>query len=354
MKAHDPLRVDAAGAPYITPAPGVGRVMVLVVAALVPGIAAHVALFGWGLLVNITLAVAAALVFEALMLAIRGRPVVSFLADGSAVVTAVLLALCLPPMAPWWLPVTGAFIAIVGAKQLYGGLGYNPFNPAMAGYAVLLIAFPLELSTRTLPLALQQAPPDLAATIAYSLGGGGAAGLDAMTAATPLDRLRTGVGLGQAMAEIRAAPVFGALAGRGMEWVNLAFLAGGVVLVALRIISWHIPVSMLATLAAVAGIAHLAGPEHYADPLFHLLGGATMLGAFFIATDPVTAATTPAGKLVYGAGIGLLIYAIRAWGGYPDGVAFAVLLMGLTVPLLDTYLRPRIFGARRARVRDGS
>jgi len=231
--------------------------MVLVVAALVPGIAAYMVLFGWGPLVNITLAVAAALAFEALMLAIRRRPVVHFLADGSAVVTAVLLALCLPPMAPWWLPVTGSFIAIVGAKQLYGGLGYNPFNPAMAGYAVLLIAFPLELSTWTLPLALQQAPADLGATIAYSLGGGGGAGFDAMTAATPLDHLRTGVGLGQAMTEIRAAPVFGALAGRGMEWVNLAFLAGGLYLWRARVIGWQIPAGVLGALGFVGAMAAL-------------------------------------------------------------------------------------------------
>lgn len=354
MRTGQGLQVAQGGAPFIPPAKRVRRIMTLVLLALAPGILVYMVLFGWGPLVNITLATASALGFEALMLRIRRRPLGPFLADGSAVVTAVLLALCLPPLAPWWLPVLGSFIAIVGAKQLYGGLGYNPFNPAMAAYAVLLIAFPLELSTWTLPLALQQAPADLGATIAHSLGGAGTAGFDAMTAATPLDRLRTGVGLGETMTEIRTAPVFGVLAGRGWEWVNLAFLGGGVLLVLMRVISWHIPAAVLGSLALISGIGFVLEPNQHPGPLFHLLGGATMLGAFFIATDPVTAATTPSGKLVYGAGIGVLIYAIRAWGGYPDGVAFAVLLMGLTVPLLDTYLRPRIFGARRPRVRDGS
>jgi len=337
-------------APYVAGDGSVGRVMRRVIYALLPGALLYLYFFGWGVGVNLLLAVAGALIFEAGMLRIRGVAVRPFLGDGSAVLTALLLALSLPPMLPWWLPVLGSFIAIVVAKQLYGGLGYNPFNPAMAAFAVLLIAFPREMSLWSAPLELRHGGAiGFLDAWRYSLSGQlpGGASFDALSAATPLDRLRTDLALGRSLDEIRQADVFGRWAGRGMEWVSLAYLAGGLLLMAWRIIGWHIPVALLATLGLSAGAGYLLAPGQSVDPLLHLLGGATMLGAFFIATDPVTAATTPLGKLIYGAGIGGLIYAIRTWGGYPDGVAFAVLLMGMCVPLLDQYALPRVFGARR-------
>jgi len=337
------------GAPFIGPTVDVGLVMRRVIYALLPGLLAYLWFFGWGPLTNLVYAVASALLFEALLLGIRQRSLWPFLSDGSAVLTACLLALSLPPMAAWWLPVLGSFIAIVFAKQLYGGLGYNPFNPAMAAYAVLLISFPLEMSQWLLPLELQDQILSLVDGFRYTLNGQLPTGLsfDAISSATPLDKLRTDTGLGHAVSDIRNAPVFGLIAGQGTEWVGLGYLLGGLVLLWLRIISWHIPVSMLVALAAMAGMGFLIDPQQHADPLLQLFGGASMLGAFFIATDPVTAATTARGKIIYGAGIGVLVYAIRSWGAYPDGVAFAVLLMGMTAPLLDQYTVPKVFGARR-------
>jgi electron transport complex protein RnfD len=335
--------------PHLVSKGSVRRVMLMVMAALLPGAALYSYFFGWGVVVNIILALASAVTFEAIMLLIRKKPVLRFVGDGSAMLTGLLLALSLPPMTSWWLPVIGCFIAIVVAKQLYGGLGYNPFNPAMAAFAVLLISFPVEMSQWLAPSAVQVHALSFWDAWQFSWSGRLPDNMlfDQMTAATPLDKLKTDLRQGIVVGEIMHAPVFGYLAGRGAEWVSAAYLVGGAALIALRIISWHIPVSMLLALAAFAGIGQLMDPQHSVSLSIHLLAGATMLGAFFIATDPVTAATTPVGKLIYGAGIGALVFAIRTWGNYPDGVAFAVLLMGLTVPLLDQYALPRIFGARR-------
>ena len=282
----------------------VQAIMVKVLVALVPAAAVHVWLFGPGLLVNCALATAAALVAEAAMLRARGKPLAPALYDFSAPVTAVLLAFALPPLVPWWLPVLGALFAIVVAKQLYGGIGFNPFNPAMAGYVVLLISFPVEMTRWPRPF-------------------------DGVTAATPLDRAND------------VAVITG-----GWEWLSLAVLAGGLWLLWQRVIRWPIPAAVLGSLAALATVAWLADPAQFESPLFHLAGGATMLCAFFIATDPVTAATTPRGRVLYGIGIGALIWMLRSFGNYPDGVAFAVLLMNMAAPALDHFNRPRPADAR--------
>lgn len=322
-----------------------------VIYALIPGVFIYMLLFGWGIVINILLACGSALLFEVVMLMLRDRPIRVFLFDGSAVVTAILLALALPPMLSWWIPVLGSFFAIVAAKHLYGGLGYNPFNPAMMAYAILLVSFPRELSLWAGPQDLVEHSLSFMETLNYSLFHQlpGSIAFDAITAATPLDYLRTELGLGKTVAEISQSPVFGYLAGHGMEWVNSAFLVGGLWLVYRRVISWHIPVSVLASIALISGLAYLLDPALFAHPLVHIWGGASILCAFFIATDPITASTTPVGRIIYGFGIGALIFAIRTWGGYPDGVAFAVLLMGLTVPMLDHYTVPKVFGARTGR-----
>jgi electron transport complex protein RnfD len=278
------------------------------------------------------------------MLKLRSRAVTHTLLDGSALVTGLLLALALPPLAPWWIPVIGSLFAIIIAKQLYGGLGYNPFNPAMVGYVVLLISFPLEMTLW--PAAGNY--PDLASTFSLFFTGSlpNAASIDAVTMATPLDTLRTRLGLGDTLTELRSGALFGLAGGVGWEWVNLGFLAGGLFMLKLRVIQWRIPASMLAGLALTALVFHLYDPDTYASPLFHLFSGAAMLGAFFIATDPVSASTTPRGRLWFGFGIGILTWVIRTWGGYPDGVAFAVLLMNLAAPTIDFYTRPRVYGQR--------
>lgn len=322
--------------------------MRLVIYALVPGVMLYVWLFGWGVAINIGIAAVSALAFELIMLIARSRSIRLYLFDGSALVTAILMALALPPMVAWWIPVTGSFFAIVAAKHLYGGLGYNTFNPAMLGYAVLLVSFPLELSLWSAPLALLEQPLSFNEVLAYSLFHElpAAMSFDALTSATPLDYLRTETGLGKTVEAVSQAPLFGLVAGRGMEWVNTAFLLGGLWLMYKKIISWHIPCAVLGSMAAISGLSFLLDPEVFADPMLHIWGGASILGAFFIATDPITASTTPRGRVIYGCGIGILTFSIRTWGGYPDGIAFGVLLMGLTVPLLDHYTVPKVFGAR--------
>lgn len=321
------------------------RVMLDVLLGTLPGIAALTYFFGWGTLVNVVLACAFALAGELLVLKARGKPVAFYLADLSAVVTAVLLACALPPSAPWWLVGVATSFAIVFGKQLYGGLGMNPFNPAMLGYALVLVSFPVQMTTWNLPAGLAGAMPGLADTLALKFGL--LAMPDGVTGATPLDTFRQ---FHSDTARLDAVPVMhGALAGAGWEWVNLAFVAGGLYLLARRVITWHIPVAFLLALALVSGTAWLADGERFASPLFHLLSGGTMLCAFFIATDPVSAATSRTGRLVFAAGIGALVWVIRSLGGYPDAVAFSVLLMNLAAPAIDYYTQPRTYGHARPR-----
>lgn len=336
--------------PHIPARTTVSVVMLKVLAALIPGIITYIAFFGWGVLVNIVIAIGVALASEAAVVALRRQPVLTTLADGSALVTAVLLALTLPPYSHWWVVAVGTIFAIVIAKQLYGGLGYNPFNPAMAGYVVLLISFPLEMTRWNPPLSLATNPMNLIETIRYSLSGVLPArlDLDMISMATPLDTLREQLDMGRDVHGIvSGSGLFGALGGVGSEWVSLAFLVGGLWLLYERIIDWRIPAGLLSTLFVLATIFWLIDAGHYPTPVFHLFAGAAMLGAFFIATDPVTASTTPVGRLIFGAGCGILIYVIRSWGGYPDGVAFSVLLMNMAAPLIDYFAQPRVIGEKR-------
>jgi len=328
--------------PHLPVSESIAVMMQRVLLALLPGIICAFWIFGWGIIFNILLAGISALTAEAVILRLRNRPAFTTLLDGSALVTAVLLALALPPLAPWWIPVIGSLFAIVIAKQLYGGLGYNPFNPAMAGYVVLLISFPLELTLWSAPGAHLNFLDTLALVFTGNLPAGQS--LDAITLATPMDSIKTRLGLSETLSEIHGSPLFGHFAGAGWEWINLWFLLGGLWLLQMKVIQWQIPAGMLGGMATIAFVFYAINPDSYSTPLFQLFSGAAMLGAFFIATDPVSACTTPRGRIYYGIGIGLLTYIIRTWGGYPDGVAFAVLLMNLAAPTIDHYTRPRVFG----------
>ncbi len=334
--------------PYLPATNDVSRLMVQVMLALIPGALCLFWFFGWGVLINLAVATATAVAAEAAALKLRGKAVLPILSDGTAVLTGLLLGLALPPLAPWWIPFIGAAFAIVVAKQLYGGLGYNPFNPAMVGYVVLIISFPLQMTLWSAPRGIDGEMLSLADTLGLVFAQLPPAGatLDAVTMATPLDSYKTQIGQNLTWSEIVSGPLFGRFAGHGWEWVNLAFLLGGLWLWQRRAIHWHIPLAMLAGLFVTALLFYIADADSFASPLFHLFSGATMLGAFFIATDPVSAATTPRGRLYYGAGIGVLVYLIRTWGGYPDGVAFAVLLMNMAAPTIDYYTQPRVFGHR--------
>ena len=320
--------------------------MLKVLLALVPGIIAYTWIYGGGLLVSLTLATTTALVCEAVLLKIRQRPIKPYLIDMSAVVTAWLLALAIPPLAPWWLVVVGTFFAIVIAKQLYGGLGYNPFNPAMVGYAVLLISFPLIMTKWPAPLLLAEHPLSFMEQLNFIFSNmlPSEIKVDAITSATPLDYLKTQLMLKHEVSNIKQAPIFGIFGAKGGEVVTGAYLLGGLYLLQQRVISWHLPTAFLAALAIISLTFYAVEPAHFANPMFHLMSGASMLCAFFIITDPVSGPTTPKGKLYFAAGVGVLTYLIRVYGGYPDGVAFAVLLMNMCLPLIDALTQPRVFG----------
>ncbi|EKM0530457.1 electron transport complex subunit RsxD [Cronobacter turicensis] len=345
-----------ASSPYTHNQRKTSRIMMLVTLATVPGIAVQWYFFGYGSLVQILLAIVSALASEALVVRMRKLSLKSHLGDNSALLTGLLLGVSIPPLAPWWMVVLGTVFAVIIAKQLYGGLGHNPFNPAMIGYVVLLISFPVQMTNWLPPQEIAATAPgflDALQVIFHGVTASGDTmsqlrmGIDGVSQATPLDTFKTGLHAGHPAGELLEAPIYGgALAGLGWQWVNLAYLAGGLFLLARGTIRWHIPASFLVTLAVCSTLGWLIAPEKFLSPLMHLLSGATMLGAFFILTDPVTASTTNKGRLVFGALAGLLVWLIRSFGGYPDGVAFAVLLANITVPLIDYYTRPRVYGHR--------
>ncbi|MCW8346708.1 electron transport complex subunit RsxD [Vibrio sp. ZSDZ65] len=318
-----------------------------------PGLLTQSYFFGWGTIIQLCLALIIGLTLEALVMLLRKRSPKRALNDYSALVTAWLLAIAIPPMSPWWVVTIGLIFAIIIAKHLYGGLGQNPFNPAMVAYVVLLISFPVEMTSWITPLSLSGESITFQDTFSLIFTGFDVdgyslqqirTGIDGITMATPLDALKTGFKNSYTATEIFQQPIFSGLAGIGWEWVNLAYLAGGLVLLKLRIIQWHIPVAFLSALVIISGLFALVFPGESASPLMHLLSGATMLGAFFIATDPVSASTTVKGRLIFGAFIGAMVFVIRTWGGFPDGVAFAVLLANMCVPLIDYYTKPRTYG----------
>ena len=342
------MKFATAPAPHVKPPRTVAQVMSHVLYALVPGTIAHVWFFGPGILFNMLAALAFAVSFEALMLRLRGRPLSIHLADFSAPVTAVLLAFALPPLLPWWITAVGVMFAIVFAKHLYGGLGHNPFNPAMVGYVVLLVAFPLEMGFWPAP-ALSSAglsAPDFQTTLTFFLTGDlpPTLSLDGISGATPLDRLQTGLAQMMTMGEMQTEAMMSGLGGHGWTIINLAVALGGAWLLITGVIRWHIPVAVLVSVFVTAAMFHVIDADLHASALFHLFAGNAMLGAFFIATDPVSAATSNRGRLIYGAGIGILTYVIRTFGSYPDGLGFAVLLMNGAVPAIDHLTRPRTYG----------
>ena len=322
-----------------------GQVMQQVILACIPGLTALTWFFGWGTLINLVWLCALAVGLEAAIVKLRKRPVGFYLSDYSALLTAVLLALALPPSAPWWLGLIGIGFAIGIAKHLYGGFGYNPFNPAMVGYVVLLISFPLQMTRWSLPTGASELLPAFSDSIAIFLGQEPMAGIDAFTGATALDSFRQQQGA-QLVSEFwESSTVMGAFSGLGWEWVNVGFLLGGAWLLFKKIISWHIPAGMLGAIVVWAALFYDGGSsQSLGSPVMHLFAGATMLGAFFIATDPVSAATTSRGRIIYGILVGTIVYVIRSWGNYPDGVAFGVLLGNFAAPLIDAYTQPRTYG----------
>lgn len=345
MKPHAVI-----SAPHLHAGTSVLRTMSLVMVALIPATVWSIGLYGWPALNGLMLALVAALATEALCLRISHRPLSPMLRDGSSLLTGWLLALTLPPWSPWWIPVIGSAFAIIVGKQVFGGLGQNPFNPAMVARVVLLISFPLQMTTWIEPHPLlQEDAPGFVEGLRITFVG--LPDVDGMSRATQLARLNTSANQDPGGASMPSEtvsdpwmPWLGSTAGSLGEGASLLLLLGGLLLLFTGVIRWPIPLAMLATVAILASGFHVIDPERYPDGLFHLSAGGLMLGAFFIATDPVTSPVTTAGQLVFGAGCGLLTYLIRTFGGYPEGVAFAVLMMNAATPLIDHYLRPRPFG----------
>ncbi len=335
-------------APFMAPSTDVASVMRHVLYALIPAAIAYVWFFGPGFILNLIVAALFCIAGEALMLRLRGRPVEATLADCSALVTAALLAFAMPALTPWWVTATAALFAMVVAKHLYGGLGYNLFNPAMVGYVVVLVAFPMDMNLWTAPRMgdLDYQFLTFAETARFTLTGAfpEALSFDAVSRATPLDVVKAGLNNMQTFDELRVYPMMGDFGGRGWEWIGNFTAIGGAWLLLKKIIRWQIPFGVLAGLLIPSSLMYFLVPGISPSPGFHLFSGGAILCAFFIATDPVSAATSERGRLVYGFGIGFLIYAIREWGSYADGVAFAVLLMNMAVPAIDYLTKPHIVG----------
>jgi len=329
------------------------QIMRNVALATMPGVATLIYFFGLGVLVQIIICICAAMLTEAAVLYVRKRDIANTLNDNSALLTGLLLGISIPPLAPWWIGVIGVVFAVLIAKQLYGGLGFNLFNPAMIGYVLLLISFPVAMTNWSVPLELSHYTIGFSDVISAIFTETTTKGLsvndirqtiDGVTMATPLDTLKTDLTLGLTVGESTAKNVYGSWAGFGWEWVNLAFLLGGLALLKLGVIRWHIPLAVLSSLLFFSLIGYLLDPDSHGTPVFHLFSGATMFGAFFIATDPVTAATSNKGRIIFGIIIGALLYIIRNYGGFPDAIAFAVLLANITVPVIDYYSKPASYG----------
>jgi len=352
-------KTDILSSPHKHDGSTVRSVMNKVCLALLPGLACYVWYFGLAVLVQCLLAVCFALAIEALLLRVRRREVSLFLWDGSAIVTGLLFALMITPFAPWWISLAGISFGMIFAKHIYGGLGHNLFNPAATAYIFVLLSFPVVMNYWPVPAGMfgegsnpvnilriifvNPAPAEIIAT-RITEQGSVQISLDSLSGATPLANMQNRLASRDMISEIRSNPMYGSLAGKGWEWINLGFLLGGAGLIISGVIAWRIPVAVIGSVFVTSMIFNVYNPDVYAGPLFHLFSGGTMLGAFFIATDPVTASSTPRGRIIYGCLIGVTACIIRIWAAYPDGIAFAVLIANAFVPLIDRYTRPRVLG----------
>ncbi len=315
--------------PYFHQKRSVARVMFSVSAALIPAFLVHCYYFGSAIFIQAFLCISTALFTEAVFLKLHGKPVFIFISDGSAILTALLLCLALPPLSPYWLTMTATFFALFIGKHLYGGLGQNPFNPAMLGFAVAIVSWP------SLMLLWPESAVSFTQSLSFIFSQ-----TDAISSATPLDQLKTA----QKTLHHFNAQDFGAWS--KMAWLNSAYLLGGVMLCFLKRISWRLPVGFLLGIFGVTALAWMIDSKHFASPLFHLFSGGTMLGAFFIVTDPVSGCATPKGQWIFACLCGFLCAVIRLFGAYPDGIAFAVLLMNICAPFIERLTTPKPFGLK--------
>lgn len=325
--------LTVSGSPHVHGDDSTKKIMYGVVYAMIPAILVSVYFFGLDAIRVLLLSVVACLFFEWIIqkYLIKGSATIN---DGSALVTGILLAFNVPSNLPSWMIIIGALVAIGMAKMSFGGLGKNIFNPALVARVFLLISFPVQMTSWPKPHAISKGLADV------------------VTGPTPLGIVKEGLGAGKTMSELRPEipsymqDLMGQMGGSMGEVSAIALIIGGIYMLIKKIISWHIPVSMLATVVIFSGIFWGMNPEQYADPVFHLLTGGMLLGAIFMATDMVSSPMTKSGQLVFGFGVGLLTILIRMWGAYPEGVSFAILLMNALVPLINKGFKPTRFGAK--------
>ena len=342
------MKIPTASGPFTHAPNTVQKTMITVLLALMPATLFNFYLFGLPAILLFTVTVGSCVAIEAACMALADKPAKTALTDYSAVITGWLLAMSLPPWAPWWIGVLAALFAIALAKHAFGGIGQNVFNPAMVGRTAMLVSFPVVMTAWVMPHPMfSPGSPGLAEAISITFGGHMP---DTVSAASALGYIKTelsrGIPVTQSMAKVPDLMdmALGYRAGSLGETSAILILGGGLFLMAKRIITWHIPLSLMGGLFVIAEIFHIANPAHFASGTFHLMSGATFLGAFFIATDYVTSPVSKKGQIVYGLGIGLLTWLIRNFAGYPEGMAFAVLLMNGLAPIIDQYTRPRAFG----------
>ncbi len=335
-------------APHIPKKNSVAKLMLTLGLALTPAILAHVFFFGTGIIIQLTLAVIFALCFEAISLKLLGKSIKLFLKDYSAFVTGLLFALCISPVAPWWISFIGMFFAIVVAKHLFGGLGQNIFNPAMLGFAVVLISFPQAMSMWLPPHSISPYAMSFVENLQAIFFNQfpSTIDFDTLTQATPLDLIKTGISQDSMMSEITTGIAFGNFGGVGWEWVANMYFLGGLFLIYKKIITWRVPAAVLLTAIAFSLPFYLIDPDNFIGPLQHIFSGGLMLGAFFIATDPTSGCSSHKGQLIFGAGVAIMTILVREFGNFPDGVAFGILIMNMSAPLIDRLTIPKAFGQK--------
>lgn len=329
--------ITVSPSPHVHSGKSVEKLMYGVVIALIPALAASIIMYGIGAIAVTLIAISSCVLFEFLIQKFIMKTQVR-VSDGSAMVTGLLLAFNLPSNLPWWIIIIGALVAIGVGKMTFGGLGNNPFNPALVGRVFLLLSFPVQMTVYPKPTGF---------LTPY------VSNLDGFTGPTPLSVIKEGIKAGTPVSDLmKEIPThldifFGQLGGSLGEISALALLIGVIYLIVKKIISWHIPVSVVLTAFIFSGILYLVNPEKNIDPIYHLLTGGFLLGAFFMATDYVTSPMSNKGMLIYGAGIGLITIIIRVWGAYPEGMSFAILIMNAFVPLINRYIKPARFGVKK-------
>jgi len=322
--------LTVAPSPHVKGDESINKIMYGVVIALLPAFFMSAIFFGWESIKVTAVAVAACIIFEFIIqkYIMKSEPTIT---DGSAIVTGILLAFNVPVGLPVWLVVLGSLIAIGVGKMSFGGLGQNPFNPALVGRVFLLISFPVQMTT--------WAPNK--------------ASVDAFSGATPLGLLKEGLKSGKPIAEITSQLpdnfnlFWGNVSGSLGEISAVALLLGGLYMLWKKIITWHTPVALLGTMFVFQGILWLIAPEKFADPMFHILAGGAMLGAIFMATDMVSSPITGKGQIIFGIGIAVITICIRNFGAYPEGISFAILIMNGFTPLINSYVKPKRFGGSK-------